>query len=293
MRTLYCLLLSLTLCLAAHAGVRLAEPAPLQAADRDLAQQLEASGALRRAAELVNARVALGKTVTLRHASCDGPNAWYLPETREVQVCLALARHLAGLLAAQLDDEEQLLQALDGALRFIALHELGHALVDALQLPVTGREEDAVDQFAVWLLLAEGDSGAVLSAASLFGSEISGGDDLAAAHSLDQQRYFSMLCWVYGSDAASRPSLIEDWALPADRAAGCVEEYAQLGRSWQRLLAAHAPQPPAPMAAVGAAADPGSAAAAKAVVANPSAAPNKSPAADAEAPAEPSGPPPR
>ena len=246
MRALCFLLLSLALCVSAAAGVRLAEPAPLDPADLDLAKQLQASGALRRAAELVNARVALSKTVTLRHASCDGPNAWYLPETREVQVCLGLARHLAGLLAAQLDDEEQLLQALDGALRFIALHELGHALVDVLQLPVTGREEDAVDQFAVWLLLGEGDSAAVLSAASLFGSEVSGGADVAAAHSLDQQRYFSMLCWVYGSDAEARGALLEDWALPADRAAQCGEEYAQLGRSWQRLLAAHVPPAPKP-----------------------------------------------
>ena len=255
MRCLKLLLLSWALSVPAAAEVRLADPAPLDPSDRDLAQQLQASGALRRAAELVNARVVPGKTVTLRHASCEGPNAWYLPEQREVQVCLALARHLAALLAAQLDDEDQLLQALDGALRFIALHELGHALVDVLQLPVTGREEDAVDQFAVWLLLADDDSAAVLSAASLFGSEISGATDLAAAHSLDQQRYFSMLCWVYGSDVQWRGALIEDWSLPAERAAGCSDEYAQLGRSWQRLLAAHAPPPENPPTATTAQAD--------------------------------------
>jgi hypothetical protein len=154
-----------------------------------------------------------------------------------------LARHLAALLAPQLDDEAQMLEALDGALRFIALHELGHALVDQLQLPVTGREEDAVDQFAIWLMLADGDSAGVLSAASVFAGEVSGSQDVAAAHSLDSQRYFNMLCWVYGSDAGWRETLVEDWALPADRATQCVGEYAQLGRSWGRLLAAHAPKP--------------------------------------------------
>ncbi len=217
---------------------------------RELAVQLDGAGALPAAARLVNARVALSQTVQLRFASCEDANAWYEPSRREVRLCLPLAQQMAGLLAAQLDDEAQMLEALDGALRFIALHELGHALVDQLRLPITGREEDAVDQLAAWLLLADGDSGSLLSAASVFAAQISGGEDVAAAHSLDRQRYFNLLCWVYGSDPASRPSLLEDWQLPAERAAGCSEEYAQLGRSWERLLAPHAQRPaPQPIAA--------------------------------------------
>lgn len=210
-------------------------------AERELAIQLDQAGALAAAARLVNARVALTRTVRLRYASCEQANAWYEPVRREVRVCLALARQMAALLSAQVDDESQLLQALDGSLRFIALHELGHAVVDQLALPVTGREEDAVDQLAAWLLLADGDSASLLSAASVFASQISGGEDVTAAHSLDRQRYFNLLCWVYGSDAAARDSLVEDWSLPAERAQGCADEYAQLGRSWERLLSPHAP----------------------------------------------------
>ncbi|MCK7594446.1 DUF4344 domain-containing metallopeptidase [Pseudomarimonas salicorniae] len=243
------LLLALSASVAAE--VRLATPATSDMADRELAEALQAAGSLERAAGAVNARVQLPQIVTLRYASCADANAWYQPEQGEVRICLSLARHLAALLATQVDDEAQMLEALDGALRFITLHELGHALVDVLQLPVTGREEDAVDQLAAWLLLAEGEGAGVLSAASVFGSELSGSDDLAAVHSLDRQRFFSLLCWVYGSDASRRDSLLADWSLPPERAAGCEEEYAQLGRSWQRLLAAHAPAapesaPPAP-----------------------------------------------
>ena len=29
-------------------------------------------------------------------------------------------------------------------------HELGHALIDAWDLPITGREEDAADQLPTW-----------------------------------------------------------------------------------------------------------------------------------------------
>lgn len=225
------------------APVQVAAPRALGPEDVELAAQLQDFGVLQRVADMLRLRVVVPRAVQLRFASCASANAWYQPEAREVQVCLSLARQLAERLSLELEDEAQLLQALDGALRFIALHELGHALVDVLQLPITGREEDAVDQFAVWLLLGGGDSAAVLSAASLFGGEISGAGDLAGTHSLDRQRYFNMLCWVYGADADARGSLLDDWALPVERAAGCAEEYAQLGRSWQRLLAAHAPPP--------------------------------------------------
>src|SRR6185295_2240523 len=39
------------------------------------------------------------------------------------------------------------------AMVFVFYHELGHALIDIYDLPVTGREEDAVDQLATVMLL--------------------------------------------------------------------------------------------------------------------------------------------
>ena len=44
-----------------------------------------------------------------------------------------------------------------GVLSFVFLHELGHALIHELALPITGREEDVADQLAVASLL--GDAG--------------------------------------------------------------------------------------------------------------------------------------
>ena len=34
----------------------------------------------------------------------------------------------------------------------LASHELGHALIHVLDLPTTGREEDAVDQLSTYIL---------------------------------------------------------------------------------------------------------------------------------------------
>ena len=58
----------------------------------------------------------------------------------------------------------------DGAMVVFFFHELGHCLIDVWDLPTTGREEDAVDQLAMFVLLdgtPEGE-GMVLSAATFF-----------------------------------------------------------------------------------------------------------------------------
>ena len=44
-----------------------------------------------------------------------------------------------------------------GNVIFVLFHEIGHALVSEFELPVLGREEDAVDRFATFLLTPEGD----------------------------------------------------------------------------------------------------------------------------------------
>ena len=63
--------------------------------------------------------------------------------------------------------------------------------------------------------------------------------EYADEHSLDQQRFYNMVCWVYGSDPDGYEHLLEDDYLPAARAERCESEYAQIDRSWTRLLKAH------------------------------------------------------
>jgi hypothetical protein len=45
-----------------------------------------------------------------------------------------------------------------GNLLYVSLHEIGHALIDALKLGVLGREEDAADAFATITMLDLGGS---------------------------------------------------------------------------------------------------------------------------------------
>jgi len=115
--------------------------------------------------------------------------------------------------------------------------------VHNLALPITGREEDAVDQLAAWAMIESGagDDAVLNSAFSYYKSaERAGGqvsvDLMADEHSLSLQRFFNLVCWVYGSDPQKHADLVANGVLPQARAARCPHEYAQLDRSWSTLL---------------------------------------------------------
>ena len=107
------------------------------------------------------------------------------------------------------------------ALTFYTLHEVGHALIDILALPITGREEDVADQMATFLLIG-GKEGMILDAAESFYTDLStiqvADLPFEDVHSLDPQRFFNILCWTYGSDTKNYQYLVDDQLLPTDRA---------------------------------------------------------------------------
>jgi hypothetical protein len=223
---------------------------PLLVSERyvELANAFGQDDVLHQLARDLNLSLKLPVALGLRYAECGEANAQYHPGEREIRLCLELVERLADDFGARLDDDRELAAAVAGANLFIVLHEAGHALVDVLELPITGREEDAVDQLSAWLLIGdEAGDVAVLSAATAFsmaGDERGVADgDFADAHSLDQQRYFNMVCWVYGSAPDTHSDLPRLAGLPLARANGCAEEFARLHRSWSRLLDAYRRQP--------------------------------------------------
>jgi hypothetical protein len=162
-----------------------------------------------------------------------------------MQLFTAQAQEQGGEGQEATTDEEVASKAV-AALVFTFYHELGHALVDIYDLPVTGKEEDAVDQLATVMLLEtwEGEDSelAILSSAEWFDLDASEDEDepnMADEHSLDQQRYYNLVCWIYGSDTDYFSDVVDDWQLPPARAERCASEYARMSTSWDALLAPH------------------------------------------------------
>jgi hypothetical protein len=209
---------------------------------QDEAREMQRSGMLQEMAQALNTIFVLPKDISLRYAECGEANAYYDPNAREITMCLELMQSMAETLDGQFEDEDSTAEALAGAYLAVVLHEAGHALVDVLEIPVTGREEDAVDQLSAWMLIEADDADSVLGAAASYyteDEESAGDDEFADEHSLDRQRYFNLVCWAYGSDPENQEDLIESWGLPEARAERCEDEYAQLDRSWTRLLGEH------------------------------------------------------
>lgn len=196
----------------------------------------------------LNAQFILPADLEIQMVECGEVNAFYDPNQRAVYMCYELLEHFLGLFGAEATTDEEWENAGAQGLAafiFVFYHELGHALIDVLDLPVVGREEDAVDQLATVMLLEtwEGEDSelALLSSAEWFGAESADDElDMADEHALSEQRYYNLLCWTFGSDPDYFSELTdEEWGLPEERAVRCPEEYAQMSRSWETLLGPH------------------------------------------------------
>lgn len=187
-------------------------------------------------------------------AECGQSGAFYVPETAEVVLCYETLKTLYERGEEQREagklDAEFPLRYTRANVRFIVLHETGHALVDLLDLPITGREEDAVDQLAAMLMLrfAGLDETPAQTVGNLrmaadwmlaHGTGAYNLDAYADEHALGEQRYFNLQCLIYGTDPAKYVGIVVDGDLPQARAAACPRETRKLSRAWLRLLLPH------------------------------------------------------
>ncbi|MBA8846383.1 peptidoglycan hydrolase-like protein with peptidoglycan-binding domain [Ochrobactrum sp. RC6B] len=187
---------------------------------------------------------------------CNTINAFYDRQNSAIFLCYEMIDDLLKMgqaLSKDASDPEGLaVEFVKNNLRFILLHESGHALIDLLDIPAVGREEDSVDQLAAVLLLmgvdtneTRNDIARVLQLASVWfkvNSQLANTPDVnsfADEHSLDAQRYFNLLCIVYGRDPENNRAIVDNGMLPKDRAARCQDESSKISRSWARLTVPH------------------------------------------------------
>jgi hypothetical protein len=200
-------------------------------------------------ADDLNATIAIPENVMITFKECGAPNAYWDSQGRSINMCYELMEQMAQDFKAVAKTEEELGERVNGALTFAFIHELGHCLIDVLQLPSTGREEDAVDQLSTFVLVAlkgeEGEKMAISGAIS-WGIQY---DRLAASgktagelnmlwadeHSMDAQRFYNVLCWVFGHNPNKYVKMINN-PLPEQRAVRCPTEYSKLATAWLTLL---------------------------------------------------------
>ena len=200
-------------------------------------------------ADELNATIAIPENVYITFKECGQPNAFWDPKTRSINMCYELMAQMTEDFRPLAKNEQDLNEKVTGALTFAFIHELGHCLIDVLHLPSTGREEDAVDQLSTFVLLAlNGEQGErmALSGALSWGIQY---DKIAKSgktagelnmlwadeHSMDGQRFYNILCWIFGHNPDKYMGLVNN-PLPEQRAVRCPQEYTKLATAWLTLL---------------------------------------------------------
>jgi hypothetical protein len=192
--------------------------------------------------ERLDGHLVLPEDLTILHTECGIENAYYSPDEKRITMCWELLDRISYVMQDPQLTAEESAMGVGSVWLFVVLHEMGHGLIDVLDIPVTGREEDAVDDLASILLIDSGATDAALNAAVFWILTDDGSISdakFADEHSLNAQRFYTILCTVYGSAPSEYADVVELGYLPYERAQRCPREYQQKDASWEKLLGPH------------------------------------------------------
>jgi len=181
----------------------------------------------------------------LEFVDCNGKvNAWYQKQT--VMVCYDFVAEMAH--AAPKETTKSGVtphDAVIGPLVQIFFHEVAHAVFDMLKLPVFGREEDAADLVAAYMLVRLGKEEArrmIGGVALMYARQTKEQNEKLnaywSAHSLPAQRFYNFVCIGYGAYPDVFEAVSKDY-LPEARAKNCANEYRQIAYAFKTLIGPH------------------------------------------------------
>jgi hypothetical protein len=183
--------------------------------------------------------------MTIKTKQCGMSNAWYQRPT--LTICYEyLADILKNLPKENAPSGVTETDAILGQFYYVVFHEMGHAMFDALNVPLFGRPEDAADEFAAYLMLHLGpptDTRRLITGAAYsYKNDIQGTKVTAPlqafsdVHGAPAQRFYNLLCMAYGADPQNFGDLVTKGYLPQARARSCHNEYGELNFAFQRLI---------------------------------------------------------
>jgi hypothetical protein len=133
--------------------------------------------------------------------------------------------------------------------RHTLLHEIGHLFVDQLNIPVLGKEEDAVDTFATLTMLSESTDASLEALIDTVDGWIYAekqaprrgfsNSDFYGMHSLDVQRSFAMACLMVAHNYDNFTWFATRVGLPHNRQETCEEDLRLARHGWQTVLEPH------------------------------------------------------
>lgn len=208
-----------------------------------------------RMASVVNNTLRMKSDIGVGFEACNRVNAFFDPRRRVLVICVEFLEMVVNTAKADTDfmmklPREQFGKVIDGLLWGIYFHELGHAIIHTNNVPITGREEDVADQFAVWFAVNFVDlnrNPIVMPTIWLWGrmaqersvpnmTEEQRRAFMSDEHSLDEQRIYNLACWVLGTGTEGGSRTAAFAKLPQERGQRCAGEYAQVDKGMKHMF---------------------------------------------------------
>ncbi len=197
--------------------------------------------------------------LTIKTMGCDGMiNSWYNTDGSmpTVHMCYELLQDILQTAPKETTPSGGTPRdAVVGQFLFWTLHEFGHAAFDLYSVPLFGREEDAADQFAVYIMLQFGKDRAhqlvegAAYAANQFMKNYQQNPEVekrlekySSVHGLPEQRFYNFMCMAYGADPQTFADVVENGFLPKKRAGNCSYEYETFSKAWHAEISPHIDQ---------------------------------------------------
>jgi hypothetical protein len=224
---------------------------------KEVYERVMRRGSLEKVRELLSP-FRLPEDLYVKTVECNGvPNAYFFRENGRptIRFCYEYLQQVWQNLPKEttmegITQEE----ALVGQLMFAVLHEFGHAAFDLYNVPVFGRQEDAADQFATYIMLQFGGEKAhrlVRGAAYAYLGLIKQIKErpkpdltvplatFSSDHGAPEQRFYNLACIAYGYDAKVFVAVVNKDYLPENRAKVCKYEYSNLRYAFHTLILPH------------------------------------------------------
>jgi hypothetical protein len=134
-----------------------------------------------------------------------------------------------------------------GAFLQVTFHELGHGMFDIFEIPVFGREEDAADQMAGFILSQFGKDVArrTYPGAAYLWQKIGESDGpwrrdaYSDVHGHPLQRAYNYLCMAFGAKPDIFQYYVDKGLLPRTRAGDCGREFRQIQKAFAKTMLPH------------------------------------------------------
>jgi Putative metallopeptidase len=221
---------------------------PSDSAFRPIYEGLKRRKVLEELAEFLSP-LRLPQKVLVKTEQCDAPGRPYQPGG-PVTICYEYVAKLVEL-AQKIPEGSKTARgvsrddAIVGAFVQVVLQEMADAVLSLDQVPVWGREDDAADKFAGFLMLQFGSETArkLLNGAAYFfeaSDRTWTGSDFSSVQSTEAQRFYNYLCIAYGGDPVTFKNFVQVSGqqgqhtgiggvrtdlLPARRVPWCSREY--------------------------------------------------------------------